>query len=291
MSAILSLLLAVEPMYFLSRLILRPLSVDLSDSTQPKGIDTFLEYVFPRETRLLQHQLSFGQGSSQNVCRCRAYTVGDLMPGSSAIAGSERAAGRRGWAATAGLAQLSLIEHALCPLDTKVSLRDGFRYSTGFFYGPSGRRRFGNVTLTAANGLSPGDEFFLWGLLALTLADRDGGIEFWATPHYCLRRLGCIGDGTTKGGGNYESFRQAIGRLAAVTYTSDAFFDPVRSEHRQVAFGFLSYSLPLDPACPARGGSFGIRCSWSSAGQRAAGGCSLTSICTGIWISPAAGCS
>jgi len=170
------------------------------------------------------------------------------MPVASAIGTPERVAKHRGGAATSGLAQLSLIEHALCPLDTKVSLQDGFRHNTGFYYGPSGRRRFANVTLTAGRGLSPGDEFFLWGLLALTLAERDGGIDLWATPHYCLRRLGCLGDGTKKGGGNYESFRQAIGRLAAVTYTSDAFFDPVRSEHRQVAFGFLSYSLPLDPA-------------------------------------------
>jgi len=110
------------------------------------------------------------------------------MPVASAIAASERIAKHGGGAATAGLAQLLLIEHALGPLDTQVSLRDGFRCSTGFFYGPSGRRRFANVTLTAANGLSPGDEFFLWGLLALTLAERDGGIEFWATPHYCLRQ-------------------------------------------------------------------------------------------------------
>ena len=49
--------------------------------------------------------------------------------------------------------------------------------------------------------------FFSRGVAGLTLADRDGGIKFWATPHYCLRRLGCIGDGATKGGGNYEAFR------------------------------------------------------------------------------------
>ena len=129
------------------------------------------------------------------------------MPVASPIGTSERAARHGGGAAIAGLAQLSLVEHAVCPRDVKVSLRDGFRYITGFFYGPSGRRRFANVTLTAAHGLSPGDGFLLGGVLALTLADRDGGIEFWAMPHYCLRRLGCIGDGATKGGGNCEAFR------------------------------------------------------------------------------------
>ena len=49
------------------------------------------------------------------------------------------------------------------------------------------------------------------------------------------------------GGKNYILFRNAINRLAAVTYRNDHFYDPVRGEHRDVGFGFLSYSLPLDP--------------------------------------------
>ena len=33
-----------------------------------------------------------------------------------------------------------------------------------------------------------------------------------------------------------------------MTYINDHFYDPVRGEHRDVAFGFFSYSLPVDPA-------------------------------------------
>ena len=98
-------------------------------------------------------------------------------------------------------------------------------------------------------GLSPGDEFYLWGLVALTLSQPQPSVEFYATPHYCLGELGVIdrkaGQGG-RGGKNYLLFREAIARLAAVTYMSDRFYDPIRGEHRSVAFGFLSYSLPND---------------------------------------------
>lgn len=39
----------------------------------------------------------------------------------------------------------------------------------------------------------------------------------------------------------------SLARLAAVVYQNDRFYDPIRSEHRKVSFGFLSYSLPLEP--------------------------------------------
>jgi hypothetical protein len=42
-------------------------------------------------------------------------------------------------------------------------------------------------------------------------------------------------------------FREAIRRLARVIYENTAFYDPIRGEHRDVAFGFLKYSLPLTP--------------------------------------------
>ena len=35
-------------------------------------------------------------------------------------------------------------------------------------------------------------------------------------------------------------------RLSAVTYRSDAFYDPVRAEHRKASFGLLSFSAPQD---------------------------------------------
>ena len=95
-------------------------------------------------------------------------------------------------------------------------------------------------------GLSSGDEFYLWGLLALSLAQPEPQIEFQATPHFCLRKLGLISP-DSKGGKSYRLFRDALRRLSAVRYQNERFYDPIRREHREVAFGFLSYSLPLGP--------------------------------------------
>ena len=95
-------------------------------------------------------------------------------------------------------------------------------------------------------GLSAGDEFYLWGLLALTFAQPQAGIEFQATPHFCLRKLGLI-SADSKGGKSYRLFRDALRRLSAVRYQNEGFFDPIRREHRSVSFGLFSYSLPLAP--------------------------------------------
>jgi hypothetical protein len=35
-------------------------------------------------------------------------------------------------------------------------------------------------------------------------------------------------------------------RLSAVTYRSDAFYDPIRAEHRKASFGFFSFTAPQD---------------------------------------------
>ena len=156
---------------------------------------------------------------------------------------------------TVGLGQLTLVEHALCPLDTGRSLRDNLVFETGYFYSDRNRhRRKASVRVTCPGGLSPADEFYLWGLLALTFADHAAtgsddppDTEFHATPHFCLRRLGLIDPHANRGGRQYQQFAAALDRLAQVSYASDAFYDPVRAEHRRVRFGFLSYSLPLDP--------------------------------------------
>lgn len=154
---------------------------------------------------------------------------------------------------SAGLGQLTLVEHALCPLDAGQSLRENLVFETGYYYADKNRhQRKAAVKVTCPGGLSPSDEFYLWGLLALTFAaahhsggEADG--EFHATPHYCLRRLGLIDQHGSRGGRQYQQFADALDRLAQVSYASDAFYDPVRAEHRRVRFGFLSYSLPLDP--------------------------------------------
>jgi hypothetical protein len=111
----------------------------------------------------------------------------------------------------------------------------------------NGHAKTARARVYAPFGLSASDEFVLWGLLALTFAQADPDPEFQATPHYCLRRLGVITDNDRKSGKEYRLFREAVRRLAGVLYEGSAFYDPVRGERRDVAFGLLKYSLPLDP--------------------------------------------
>lgn len=147
----------------------------------------------------------------------------------------------------AGLSQLSLVEHALCPLDARGSLSGPLTHECQYRYADVDKRmRTAKVRVDCLAGLSPADEFYLWGLLALTFEQTSPNFDFQATPHYCLRKLGGI-EGDSKGGKSYRLFRESLRRLAAVHYQNDRFYDPIRREHRAVAFGFLSYSLPLDP--------------------------------------------
>lgn len=147
----------------------------------------------------------------------------------------------------AGLSQLSLVEHALCPLDARGALHGPLTHECRYRYADSEKRmRTAKVRVDCLAGLTPADEFYLWGLLALAFGQASPSFDFQATPHYCLRKLGVIAGGS-KGGKSYRLFRESLRRLAAVHYQNDRFYDPIRREHRAVAFGFLSYSLPLDP--------------------------------------------
>ena len=140
------------------------------------------------------------------------------------------------------------MEHALCPLDAASSLGDPLIHEASYWFSDLNRhRKQAHARVLCPEGLSSSDEFYLWGLLSLTFSQQNPTADFYATPYYCLRRLGCIDAQANRGGKNYELFRSAIDRLAAVTYRNDFFFDPIRGEHRQVSFGFFSYSLPLDP--------------------------------------------
>lgn len=146
-----------------------------------------------------------------------------------------------------GIGQLSLVEHALCPLDSRTSRQENLRHESEYHYSDAeGRPQTARVVVHCPAGLSPSDEFYLWGLLALTFAQAEPRVEFQATPHYCLRKLGLISP-DSKGGKSYRLFREALRRLSAVCYQNGAFYDPIRREHRAVSFGFFSYSLPLDP--------------------------------------------
>jgi hypothetical protein len=146
-----------------------------------------------------------------------------------------------------GIGQLTLVEHALCPLDARESAVPNLVHEATFRFSDKARRRqTGNVRVHCPLGLSPKDEFLLWGLLAMTAADPESDGEFHATRHYCLRRLGLIDVKTRRGGRQYRDFTAAIERLACVRYQCDKFYDPIRGEHRRVTFGFFSYSLPLE---------------------------------------------
>lgn len=147
-----------------------------------------------------------------------------------------------------GLGQLTLVEHALCPLDSRASLVENLVHESHYGYTDHNRQwRQARAVVHCPLGLSANDEFYLWGLLALTFQQHGGDRELHATPHYCLRQLGCIDALWRRGGKHYRLFAQAIERLAFVRYQNDRFYDPVRGEHRKVGFGFFSYSLPLDP--------------------------------------------
>lgn len=142
-----------------------------------------------------------------------------------------------------GLGQLTLVEHALSPL-ASLAGNTAFVHESRFRYvGSDGRSLVGEARITAAHGLKPSDELLLWGLLAVAV--RSSSAEIHATPHSLLRRLHGISSQTAHGGRDYQAFRQSLRRLSGVTYACNGFYDPIRREHRDVAFGILSYDLPF----------------------------------------------
>lgn len=142
-----------------------------------------------------------------------------------------------------GRGQLSLVEHALCPLDAKSSLRSNLTHQAVYsFYDRNGHRKKAIARIDAPNGLSANDEFYLWGLLALAFREKEPSLEFRATPNFFLRQLGAR---HKPGGKDFRLFRGALRRLAAVNYQSKNFYDPIRGERCDVSFGFFSYRLPI----------------------------------------------
>lgn len=147
----------------------------------------------------------------------------------------------------AGIGQLSLVEHALCPLDARRGMVEHLVHQAAYhFTDAQRRRRTARARVLCPIGLSANDELYLWGLLALTLRQADHGGQLHATPHWCLRQLRLIDQHAQRGGRQYAQFAAALERLSAITYLNDNFYDPVHREHRRVSFGFLSYSLPIE---------------------------------------------
>jgi len=141
------------------------------------------------------------------------------------------------------MSELSLVEHALCPLDSVKSLSGPLRHHASYWYFDRRRnRKKATAVVKAVDGLSAYDEFYLWGILGLVFAQPEPSVNFYATRNFILRQLGVV-----VGGENYQLLESSLRRLAGVRYSNDKFFDPMRGEHRQVSFGFLSFSIPANP--------------------------------------------
>lgn len=146
-----------------------------------------------------------------------------------------------------GVGQLTLVEHALCSMDSRISLVPNYEHRTEFSFTDKARkRRTARVRVYCPLGLSPSDDLIIWGLLALTLANDENGGELHATRHYLMRQLGLIDPQSRRGGRQYKEFTAALDRIAAAKYFSDNFYDPIMAEHRRINFGFFSTSLPAD---------------------------------------------
>ncbi len=144
-----------------------------------------------------------------------------------------------------GLAQHSLVEHSLCLLNSRRSLTPGAKHVVSYDFTDKNRnRKTATATISAANGLNANDEMLLNGLLSLTFSQPDASLDFYATPYWCMKQLGIVDKDRTQGY-RFTQFKDALHRLAGVTYSNDRFYDPVRGEHREVIFGLLKYSLPL----------------------------------------------
>ncbi len=120
-----------------------------------------------------------------------------------------------------GLAQQTLVEHALCPLDASQALQAGSLHQVRYDFTDRHRnRKTATANVACPFGLSPNDELYLYGLLALTFAQPEPSADFYATSHWCLRQLGLIEAGQEQGN-RYQLFRDAIRRLSGVVYESD----------------------------------------------------------------------
>lgn len=136
-----------------------------------------------------------------------------------------------------GIAQLSLLETALWPLQGGKLPADTFQTAYAFTT-PAGKSQ-ASVIVRAPLGLQPVDELVLWGLLGATLDWKDPDPVLHATPYWLLRHLGL-----ETGGYQYTELRESLVRLAVTSYHNTAFYNPLTREREYVAFQFLSILLP-----------------------------------------------
>lgn len=145
-----------------------------------------------------------------------------------------------------GISQLTVVETALCPLSSELSLVENLSHEASFRFGPSRKRQTSQVRIHCPEGLLAQDELYLWGLLALTLRDPNHGCQLRATRHFILKQLGLIDAGSRHGGRQYARLTSAIQRLSVVSYTSSQFYDPIRAEYHLRTFRFFSYTAPTN---------------------------------------------
>ena len=136
-----------------------------------------------------------------------------------------------------GIAQLSLLETALWPLQGGAQPRNQFQTHYDFST-PSGRTT-ATVTVRAALGLEPTDELILWGLLGATLRRTEPEPVLLATPYWMLKHVGL-----DTGGYQYGQLRDTLLRLAVASYHNTGFYNPATREREEAAFPFLSMLLP-----------------------------------------------
>lgn len=136
-----------------------------------------------------------------------------------------------------GIAQLSLIETALWPLQGGQVA--GSVFETSYSFKAAGESKPAHVRVYAPQGLQTFDEYLLWGLLALSLSRREADGTLVATPYWIIKRLGL-----SLGGFQYDQLRASLERLALVAYQNTGFYNPVSQQHERVTLHFLSTYLP-----------------------------------------------
>lgn len=102
-----------------------------------------------------------------------------------------------------GIAQLSLLETALWPLQGGKLLTPG--YESDYKFTAPGGQETARVTVRSAMGLQPVDEYVLWGLLGTTLNRLDAEPMLLAPPYWMLQQLGM-----DTGGSQYAVLRESL---------------------------------------------------------------------------------
>jgi hypothetical protein len=76
------------------------------------------------------------------------------------------------------MAQLSIVEHALSPVNLGEALQPGRLHQVSYQFTDNNRnRKKASANVACPFGLSPNDELYLYGLLALTFAQPEGHLS------------------------------------------------------------------------------------------------------------------